>query len=161
MDPYLVYSIWKRRNKKCDVILRALVKQDVMITNHKSEVPSLIDQHFFTTINTLIDFDGYSYTLSMKYLRTLFARNDSSGVCRFFYIFHIFSDIQPFRHEHHWRALISRNANLVYQNSYRIRFTTSKWFQMLSKLKLMATWNFYIWKLLWPVSRGCWLLRGT
>jgi hypothetical protein len=47
--PYLICSacIWKRHNRKCDVILSAPVKKDVMITNHKSEVSSLIERNIF------------------------------------------------------------------------------------------------------------------
>jgi hypothetical protein len=42
-------------------------------------------------------------------------------------LFHIFfSDFQPFRPEHHWRDLICRNAYLVHQNWYRIRFAFQK-----------------------------------
>jgi hypothetical protein len=38
-------------------------------------------------------------------------------------LFHIFSDFQLFRPEHHWRDLSSRNAHLVHQNWWRIYFT--------------------------------------
>jgi hypothetical protein len=77
--PYLFYSIWKRQNRKCDVILSALVKCNVIITKRKSGVSSVIDRTIFNSNKYLRGFDGSfsrTPTLTLK-LRTLFARNGS------------------------------------------------------------------------------------
>jgi hypothetical protein len=49
--PYLIDKIWKCQNNKSDVIFNARVKQDVLITNPKNEVSSVIDRNIFTSID--------------------------------------------------------------------------------------------------------------
>jgi hypothetical protein len=49
---------------------------------------------------------------------------------------HFFSRFPTFRPEHHWRDLIRRNAHLVYQNWYRISFTSYLRFLLRSVLPL-------------------------